>query len=188
MLFTQVADETDDVLGDQAPDGAAGVHADHDPAGGVEHEPGRLQEQRVGVDEGAGYAGDGVGVGAMADRELQAMLGDQVLRGGFVVDRQRDDRDAEGGQAVAGALERAELRVAVRAPGSPVEQEDPEVAGQGTGQLKAPAAGQGHGELRERVSWVQQRRVSHARLATDDAVSLTYAADQSSSGYHVITS
>jgi hypothetical protein len=35
---------------------------------------------------------------------------------------------------------------------------------------------------------VQQRRVSHARLATGDAVSLTYAAGQSSPGYHVITS
>jgi hypothetical protein len=62
------------------------------------------------------------------------------------------------------------------------------VAGQGAGQLKAPAAGQGYGELRERLSWVQQCRVSHARLATGDAVSLTCAAGQSSPGYHVITS
>jgi hypothetical protein len=35
------------------------------------------------VDEGPGPGGDGAG--AVADRELQAVLGDQVLRGGFVV-------------------------------------------------------------------------------------------------------
>ena len=116
------------------------------------------------------------------------MPGDQVLRGGFPIDGQRDDRDAETGQAIEGMLERAELRVAVRAPRSPVEQDDPEMAGQGTGQLKAPAAGQGYGELRERVSWVQQRRVSHARLATADAGSLTFATGQSSPRCHVITS
>src|SRR5580700_1252382 len=170
-VLAQVPDQADDILRDEPADGAAGVHADDDPAAGVKHEPGRLQVPRVGVGEGPGSGGDGVGVGAVPDRELQAMLGDQVLRGGFVVDRQRDDRDAEGGQVVEGALERAELRVAVRAPRSPVEQDDPEVAGQGTGQLKAPAAGQGYGELRERISWVQQCRVSHAPLATEDTAS-----------------
>jgi hypothetical protein len=105
----------------------------------------------------------------VADREPQAVPGDQVLRGGFAVDGQRDDRGAESGQAVEGALERAELRVAVRTPRSSVEQDDPEAVGQGAGQLNGPAAGQGHGELWERVSWMQQRRVSHARLATGAA-------------------
>jgi hypothetical protein len=79
----------------------------------------------------------------VADRELQAVLGDQVLRGGFVVHGQRDDRDAKGSQAVVGALEAAELRVAVRAPRSPVKQDDPEVAGQGTGAAEGSGAGQG---------------------------------------------
>jgi hypothetical protein len=187
-VLAQVPDQADDILGNEPADGAAGVHADDDPAAGVEHEPGRLQVPRVGVDEGPGSGGDGVGVGAVADRELQAVPGDQVLRGGFPIDGQRDDRDAETSQAIEGTLERAELRVAVRAPRSPVEQDDPEVAGQGTGQLKAPAAGQGYGELRERVSWVQRYRVSRAQLATEDTASLTCAAGQSSPGHHVITS
>src|SRR5271169_4066787 len=105
-VLAQVPDQADYILGDEPADGAAGVHADHDPAAGVEHEPGRLQEQRIIVDEGPGYSGDRRSVGAVADRELQAVLADQVLRGGFVVDRQCDDRDAEGRQAVVGALER----------------------------------------------------------------------------------
>src|SRR5690349_21257992 len=94
---------------DESADGTAGVHADDDPAAGVEHEPGRLQVLRVGVDEGPGHGGDGGGVGAVADRELQA------VPGGLAVDGQGDDGDVEAGQAVEGALERAELRVAVRA-------------------------------------------------------------------------
>src|SRR5690242_4171462 len=48
-VFAQVADEADDVLRDEPPDGAAGVHAAHDPAVGVQHEAGRLQEGRVGL-------------------------------------------------------------------------------------------------------------------------------------------
>jgi hypothetical protein len=140
----QVADQADDVLGHEPADGAAGVHADDDPAAGVQHKPGRLQVPRVGVDEGPGHGGDGVGVGvcAVADRELQAVPGDQVLRGGLAVDGQGDDGDAEAGQAVEGALEAAELRVAVRAL-PPVEQDDPEAGGQAAGQLKGPAAWQG---------------------------------------------
>ncbi len=38
-VLTQVADETGDVLGDQAADGAAGVDADDHPSAGVEDEP-----------------------------------------------------------------------------------------------------------------------------------------------------
>jgi hypothetical protein len=58
-VLAQVADEAHHVLGDEPPDGAAGVHADHDVALGVEHEAGGLQVHRVGVDEGAGERGDG---------------------------------------------------------------------------------------------------------------------------------
>src|SRR5689334_17802124 len=72
-----------DVLGDEPADGAAGVDADDDPAAGVEHETGGLQVGRVGVDEGAGRVRDGGGVGAMTDREPQAVPGDQVPCGGF---------------------------------------------------------------------------------------------------------
>ena len=88
---------------------------------------------------------DGVGVGAMTDREPQAMPGDQVLCGGLVVHRQGDDRDIRVGEAVQRPLERAELGVAVGAPRSPVVQDDAEVAGQGIGQPKGPAAGVRYG-------------------------------------------
>ena len=43
-------------------------------------------------------ARDGVGVGAVADRKPQPALGDQVLGGGFVIDRQRGHLDADVGE------------------------------------------------------------------------------------------
>jgi hypothetical protein len=46
---------------------------------------GGLQVWRAGVDEGAGRVGDGGGVGAVTNREPQAVPGDQVLCGGLVV-------------------------------------------------------------------------------------------------------
>jgi hypothetical protein len=73
-MVTEVADQADDVLGDEPSDGAAGVHADDDLAGWVEHESGRLQVHRVVVNEGAGGGCDGAGVGAVADGELQPRL------------------------------------------------------------------------------------------------------------------
>src|SRR5579862_1951757 len=48
-VLAQVADQADDVLGDEPADGAAEVHTDEDPVGGVEHESGRLQVPRVGL-------------------------------------------------------------------------------------------------------------------------------------------
>jgi hypothetical protein len=59
---------------------------------GVQHEAGRLQERRAGVDERPRRIGDRGGVGAAADREPQAMPGDQVQRGGLVVHRQCHNR------------------------------------------------------------------------------------------------
>lgn len=57
--------------------------------------------------------GDGVGIGAVADRELHAVLGDQVLGGGFVVRREGGDRGAYAGEAVRRPLEGPQLGVAV---------------------------------------------------------------------------
>src|SRR5580693_8621260 len=51
-VLAKVPDQTDYILGDEPADGAAGVHAEDDPAAGVEHEASRLQVPRVGVDEG----------------------------------------------------------------------------------------------------------------------------------------
>src|SRR5690348_1236217 len=76
-VLAEVTGQAGDVLGDEPADGAAGVDADDDPAAGVEDETGGLQVGWVGVDEGAGRVRDG-GVGAVIDREPQAVPGDQV--------------------------------------------------------------------------------------------------------------
>ena len=102
--------------GDEPADGAAGVHADDDAAGGVEDEPGGLQVARVRVDEGARQSGHRGGVGAVADRKGEAVLADQFGGRGLVVDRERDHADVGLGESAAGALEGPQLRVAVRAP------------------------------------------------------------------------
>ena len=93
------------------------------------------------------------------------MLGDQLLRGGLVVHRQRHDRDIDLGEAVQRPLERAELGVAVRAPGPSVEQDDAEMPGQVIRQTERTAARKADGEHRERIAGVQQCLVSHTRLA-----------------------
>src|SRR6201985_2024002 len=69
----QVADEADDVLRYEPPDGAAGVDAEDDSAVGVQHEAGRLQERRAGVDERPRRIGDRGGVGAVGRPGTQAM-------------------------------------------------------------------------------------------------------------------
>ena len=163
--MAEVADEADDIRGDEPSDCAAGVHADDDPTAWVEHEPGRLDEPRIVVDERAGRIGDRRSVGAVPYRELQAMLGDQLLSGGLVVYRQRHHCGIHLGQAVQRPLERTQLGVTVRAPGPSVEQHDAEVSGQVIRQTEGAAAGKVDGERRERVVGVQQRLVGHARLA-----------------------
>jgi uncharacterized protein len=129
-VLAQDPDQADDVLGDEPPDGAARVHADDDLARRVEHEPGGLQVHRVGVDERPGGRGDGPRVGPVADREGQLVLGDQLGRGLLVIDRDGDDPDAVVRERLAGPLEGAQLRVAVRAPRAPVEEHDGEIAGE----------------------------------------------------------
>jgi hypothetical protein len=83
-VLAQVADQADDILGDEPANGAAGVDADHHTPGRVEDEPGGLQEERVIVDEGPGHLGDRAGAGAVPDRERQAVPGDQFPGGGLV--------------------------------------------------------------------------------------------------------
>ncbi|HJY58283.1 MAG TPA: hypothetical protein VJ418_18030 [Streptosporangiaceae bacterium] len=101
----------------------------------------------------------------MPHQEPQAVLGDELPRGGLVVNRQRHDRDIHLGEAVQRLLERAELGVAVRAPGPSVEQDDAEMSGQVIRQAERTAVRKADGERRERVVGVQQRLVGHARLA-----------------------
>ena len=57
--------------------------------------------------EDAGGGCDGAGIGAVADGELQAVRGDQLLGGGLVVHRQRDEQPTDPGEAVQGPLEGA---------------------------------------------------------------------------------
>ena len=84
---------------------------------------------------------DGAGVGAVADWELQAVFGDQVLGGGFVVDRQGDDLGAKTGDAVQRPLKGSQLAVAARAPRAPVEQHHAEVASQSISSWRLPSPG-----------------------------------------------
>jgi hypothetical protein len=93
------------------------------------------------------------------------VLVDELPRGGLIVHRQRHDRDIHLGEAVQRLLERAELGVAVRAPGPSVEQDDAEMSGQVIRQAERASARKADGERRERVVGVQQRLVGHARLA-----------------------
>jgi hypothetical protein len=111
-----------------------------------------LQEERIVVDERAGRIGDRRSVSAVPYREPQAVLGDELLRGGLVVHRQRHDRDIHLGEAVQRLLERAELGVAVRAPEPSVEQDDAEMSGQVIRQTERTAARKADGERRERIA------------------------------------
>jgi hypothetical protein len=88
-----------------------------------------LQVHRARIDEGTGQASDGARVGAEPDRKGQAVLGDETGGGGLIVDRQGDDPDADVGQGGAGALEGAQLGIAVGTPRAPVEQHHTELAG-----------------------------------------------------------
>jgi hypothetical protein len=156
-VLAQVPDEAGDVVGDKPPDGAAGVHADDDVTRGVEHEASGLQVHRVRVDERACERGDGCCVGAIADGEGQRVLLDQGDGGLLVVDREGGDADAAVGQRLAGALEGAQLRVAVRAPSAPVEQYDAEVAGERVREGERLVVGGSDRQAGERVAGVEQR-------------------------------
>ena len=118
-----------------------------------------------------------MGVGAVADGEPQPVLGDQVLGGGFVIDRQRGHLGADVGEAVQGVLEGAELGVAVRAPGPAVEQDNAEVADQVVGQVKSATAGPGHGERGELITRTQECCVCHVPLAPVCCAGLTSLRD-----------
>jgi hypothetical protein len=62
------------VIGNEPADRSAGVHADQNPAGWVEHEPGGLEVDRVVVDKRASGVGYGAGERAVTDREPQPCL------------------------------------------------------------------------------------------------------------------
>jgi hypothetical protein len=151
-VLMQVADEADDVVGDESSDGAAGVDADDDGSAWVEDEPGGLQVQRIVVDERSGRLADGAGVGAVADGEVQAELVDEGPGGGLVVGGERDDPGVDLGQTLIGALEGAQLGVAVPAPRAAIEEHDAVVPGQGIGQLEGRTAGEPDGQGGELVT------------------------------------
>jgi hypothetical protein len=93
-MLAQVSDQADHVLGHEAADGAARVHAYDHLALRVQHEPGGLQVERICIDECAGLLGHRAGVGAVPQRECEAVLGDELRGGLFVVDPERGYPDA----------------------------------------------------------------------------------------------
>jgi hypothetical protein len=92
-MFAQVADQADDVAGDEPSDGAAGIHADRHPAAWGTHEAGGLKVHRVVVDEGTRGGCDGAGIGAVADGKPQPVPGDQVTKPGGPPGRIEDDEN-----------------------------------------------------------------------------------------------
>ena len=68
---------------------------------------------------------------------------------------------------------RAELGVAVRAPGAPGEQDDAEAARQVIGQMESSAAGKVDNERGKRVAGVPQYRAGHTQLVPAPAAGLT---------------
>ena len=76
-MIAQVADEADDIVGHQPADRPRGVGADHHLAVGVEPRNPWMVEPTLGIDERARRCRDGFSVGAVADWEGEAVLGDQ---------------------------------------------------------------------------------------------------------------
>ena len=142
-VLGQVPDVAGHVAGDEPPDGVAGVHGDPHRPVRRQDEAGRLQVARIVVDVRARRRGDLADIDAVPDGEAQLVLGDERGGGLLVVDGQRDDLDAEFGQRVERAGERGELRVAVRAPGPAVDQDDAVGAGEVVRQRDRAAADSG---------------------------------------------
>jgi hypothetical protein len=84
------------------------------------------------------------------------VLGDQGGGGLLVVDRERDDPDAVVCQGLAGPLEGAQLRVAVGAPGAPVEENDGEVTGERVRDGDRVPVGGADRQPRERVAGLRR--------------------------------
>jgi hypothetical protein len=114
-----------------------------------------LQVARIVVDVRARRRGDLAGIDAVPDGEAQLVLGDERGGGFLVVDGQRDDLDAEFGKRVERAGERGELRVAVRAPGPAVDQDDAVSAGEVVRQRDRAAANSGDLKRGERLTVAQ---------------------------------
>src|SRR6202012_2550021 len=127
---------------------------------GAKYEAGGLEVAGIGVDECAGGLMDRGGVGAMPDGEGQLVLCDQRAGGDLVVDRQRDDFDIEPVESVSGALEGAQLRVAVRTPRAAVEQDDGEVVCERLGEVDHVAVDRGERDGWKAVAGVEQWHLS----------------------------
>gem|GEM_PF-1211250 len=189
-MLAGVTDQPGDIVGDEPADGAGGVDGGQDRAIGREHEAGGLQVQRIVIDVGAEQGLDLAGVRAVPDREGQVVLVDergggglvidregQVVLvderggGGLVIDREGDDLDAEFGERVRGPGERRQLRVAVRAPGPAVNQDDTEGVSQVAGQRDGAAADGVDGEGGEGLAVPEPGHaspsVTYRRVASD---------------------
>jgi hypothetical protein len=175
-MFAQVADQPDDVPGDEPSDGAAGIHADHHLAARVKHEAGGLEIHRSSLTKAPVEA-------AMARASALWPTGNRspclAIRPGVFVSPSADSAATDTSMPARRSSERRKAcrwGVAVRAPRSPVEEDHAEVPGQGVWRAKGITAGEGHGERGERVAGVQEGHFGHAPLALARFASLTNAA------------
>lgn len=128
-VVAQVANEANHVEEHEAADRPRGGDPDHRLAVGVEDEPGDLEEPTLGVDERSRSSRDGFCVGAVAEREGEAVLGHQFGGRRLVVGREGHHFGTDLEQAVRSSLKGPELGVAGEAPGAPVEQDHAETTG-----------------------------------------------------------
>src|SRR6185369_4256882 len=131
------------------------INGSHDPALGIEDEAGRLETDRIVIDKGACDCGNGSCVGAVADREAELVLFDERLRLFLIVHRYRDDLNAFGGKFVHRSCKSGKLGVAVGTPGTAVEQNHAEAAGQIARQIDLAAAGTGKGKRGKDITILQ---------------------------------
>ena len=81
-----------------------------------------MQVARTVVDVGAGGSRDLLGIDAVADRKVQAVLFNQRRRVRLVVDGQGDDLESELIELRFGAGKCCKLRVALRAPRAAIDE------------------------------------------------------------------
>lgn len=157
-LGSEIDDHSDDVVGNQPADRPARIDRVQDGAVRSEEKSGRLQVARLLVGIGAGESRNLAGIGAMPYGKAQPVFLDRFARRGLVVDRERDDRDAGLGHLLGCSLEAGELSDAIGAPGTAIEEDYAEGAGEPIGKTKRPAAGRRDLERRKGFAILQTDR------------------------------
>jgi hypothetical protein len=123
-------------------DTSTGVDGREHGAVRPQHETSRLEVAGLVADDDAEKVGNPLGIRAVGHGEGQMSLGHQIGGGCFVVHGEGGHLDALCLECLLGPGVRGQLRVATRAPGSPVDQDYAVAPGEVVGQGKASASDQ----------------------------------------------